>query len=439
MKYRAAACQPECDMAINDIIDGAISSGASGSPVKLNLSELDQPDAIKKKISGAFDRISKLFKLNSRAEELFRDWYIDGRIYFHVIVNDKKTKQGIKELRLIEPLHMKKVKEIETVFDQKHEIEIKRVKEEYYVYSEDPTKKGNATGLKILPEAIIHGTSGLMDETNSKVLGYLHKALKPVNNLRMLEDSLVVYRVARAPERRIFYIDVGNLPKGKAESYVQNIMAKYRNKLTYDANSGELADETRTMSMLEDFWLPRMEGGRGTEISTLPGGENLGQIDDIIYFQRKLYKTLNVPSSRLEAESQFSLGRASEITRDEVKFQKFLDRLRKKFAAIFLQALRLELILTKVITEDDWAKFEECISVNFMEDNYFAELKEQEMLRERVDMLANLDEYSGKFFSNKWIRTNILKQSDDDIARIDAEIKKEEDDDEDGVDDAEFA
>ena len=436
IKYREAAQQPECDSAVSDIVDAAIASATNGAPAEIILNELEQPDSIKKKISEEFDNILSLYKFNKNGETMFRKWYVDGRIYFHVIIDEKNPKRGIVELRPIESLFMKKVKEVKKVTDAKTNITTQKIVNEYYVYSEDYSGSGagvvgsgnqntSISGVKISKEAIINVTSGLLDATQKRVVSYLHKALKPVNQLRMMEDSLVMYRYSRAPERRIFYIDVGNLPKGKAEEYVQGIMNKYRNKLVYDAQTGDIKDDRRHMSMLEDFWLPRREGGRGTEITTLPGGENLGQIDDILFFQKKLYKTLNVPISRLEADDSFNLGRASEISRDEVKFQKFVDRIRKKFSNILIEALRIQLILKGIISESDWEKIAENISIDFIEDNYFSELKENEILKERIDMLGTLNEYVGKFYSTKWIRNNILRQSDDDIERIDKEIADE--------------
>ena len=434
IKYREAAQQPECDSAISDIVDAAIASSSVGAPAQLDLTELEQPNNIKKQISEEFENVLSLYKFNKTGENLFRKWYVDGRIYFHVIIDDKNPKRGIIELRPIESLFMKKIKEVLKVTDPKSDIAVQKVVSEYYVYSEDysgsaagvSSKNSSISGVKISTEAIINVTSGLLDSTQKRVVSYLHKALKPVNQLRMMEDSLVMYRVARAPERRIFYIDVGNLPKGKAEEYVQGIMNKYRNKLVYDASTGDIKDDRRHMSMLEDFWLPRREGGRGTEITTLPGGENLGQIDDIIFFQKKLYKTLNVPISRLDSDDSFNIGRASEISRDEVKFQKFVDRIRKKFSTILLEALRIQLILKGVISQSDWEEISENISIDFIEDNYFSELKENEILKERIDMLEALSEHVGKFYSTKWIRNNILRQTDEDIERINAEIAEEE-------------
>jgi hypothetical protein len=442
IKYREAAQQPECDSAISDIVDAAIASANNGAPAELILNDLDQPDSIKKKIAEEFNSVLSLYKFNKTGENLFRKWYIDGRVYFHVIIDEKNPKRGILELRPIESLFMKKIKEVKKVTDTKTDVAIQKVVNEYYVYSEDYSgsgagvvgsgSQGSVSGVKISKEAIINVTSGLLDATQKRVVSYLHKALKPVNQLRMMEDSLVMYRYSRAPERRIFYIDVGNLPKGKAEEYVQGIMNKYRNKLVYDAQTGDIKDDRRHMSMLEDFWLPRREGGRGTEITTLPGGENLGQIDDILFFQKKLYKTLNVPITRLDSEDSFNLGRASEISRDEVKFQKFIDRIRKKFSNILIEALRIQLILKGIISQSEWEEIVEDISIDFLEDNYFAELKENEILKERIDMLDSLSDHIGKFYSTKWIRNNILRQTDEDIDRINKEISSEGDDREDG-------
>lgn len=436
LKYREAAQQPECDSAISDIVDASISSGVKGgAPVELDLSDLDQPDNVKKQILEEFDNILRLYKFNLTGESLFRQWYIDGRIYFHIIIDDVRPNNGIKELRLIEPLHMKKVKEIKKIPDSKSGVTIQKVVGEYYIYSEDSNTSMTAgqssvsslTGVKIAKEAIVDVSSGILDASKRRVVSYIHKALKPVNQLRMMEDSLVMYRVARAPERRIFYIDVGNLPKGKAEEYVQSIMGKYRNKLVYDASTGDIKDDRRHMSMLEDFWLPRREGGRGTEITTLPGGDNLGQIDDILFFQKKLFKSLNVPISRLEADSTFNLGRSSEISRDEVKFQKFIDRIRKRFSSIFLEALKVQLILKGIISKQDWDEMKEEISIDYISDSHFAELKENEVLKERLEMLDTISDHIGKFYSINWVRRNILQQNDEDIKEIDKEIEEEKD------------
>jgi len=365
-----------------------------------------------------------MLDFTSYGNDIFRKWYVDGRLPYHVMIDNKNPKAGIKELRYIDPLKLRKVKEIETETDQKTGAEIIKKQKEYFLFQDDKMGQSNE-GLKIHPDAIIYATSGMLDPSRRRILSYLHKAIKPVNQLRMMEDSLVIYRISRAPERRIFYIDVGNLPKGKAEEYLTNIMNKYRNKMVYDASTGAIKDDRKHMSMLEDFFLPRREGGRGTEISTLPGGENLGQIDDIIYFQKKLYRSLNVPMARLEQESTFSLGRSTEITRDEVKFKKFIDRLRKRFSDVFLQTLKTQLLLKGIITKEDWSKFRQDIVFDYIEDNYFSELKESEMYRERFEMISVLEDYVGKYVSDEWIRKKILRQSDIEIKEQDKQINAE--------------
>ena len=426
MKYRDISAQPECDAAIEDIVNEAIVGDHDDSPVNLVLDELEISDKIKEAVKHEFDEVLKLLNFNSYAHDIFRKWYVDGRLPYHIIIDPKNPKAGIKELRYIDPIKLRKVKEIEEEDDPKTGAKIIKKQKEYYMYQDNAMGKYNQ-GLKIHPDAIAYCTSGVMDQSRKRIMSYLQKAIKPVNQLRMMEDSLVIYRISRAPERRIFYIDVGNLPKGKAEEYLKNIMNQYRNKLVYDANTGDIKDDKKHMSMLEDFFLPRREGGRGTEISTLPGGENLGQIEDIIYFQKKLYRSLNVPINRLEQESQFSLGRASEITRDEVKFKKFIDRLRKRFSDLFMQLLKTQLLLKGIITKDDWAEWKEHISFDYIEDNYFAELKEAEIWRERFEMLSSLDEFVGTYISNEWVRKNVLRFTDEDIELIKKQIDKETD------------
>ena len=423
-RYREIAMHPECDAAIEDIINEAIVSDSDSAPVDIILDDLDQPDTIKDQIKEEFDNIISLLQFNNYGHEIFRKWYVDGRVYYHILVDEKQPKRGIIELRPIDATRMTKVKQINQEKDEKTGVTLIKDVEEYYMYRDAGLAKTNQ-GIKISKDAIQYTTSGLLDSSRKKVLSYLHKAIKPVNQLRMMEDSLVIYRLARAPERRIFYIDVGNLPKGKSEEYLRGIMNQYRNKLVYDASTGEIKDDRKHMSMLEDFWLPRREGGRGTEITTLPGGENLGQIDDIIYFQKKLYKSLNVPSNRLEQEAQFSLGRSTEISRDEVKFQKFINRLRKKFGWMFLDLLKTQLILKGIISEQDWATFKEDIVIDFIQDSAFAELKENEIMRERIGLLTEMDQYVGQYFSKEWIRKNVLMQTDDDIERMKEEIDAE--------------
>ena len=423
-RYRDIAQHPECDAAIEDIINESIVSDYDSAPISLITDDLDQPDNIKNLIRGEFENIVELLQFNHYGHETFRKWYVDGRLFYHIIIDEKNPKKGILELRPIDPTRIRKVKEIDQEKDPKTGANIIKSVEEYYLYQDSSLSKTNQ-GLKISKDAVQYTASGLLDPTRTKVLSYLHKAIKPVNQLRMMEDSLVIYRLSRAPERRIFYIDVGNLPKGKSEEYLRSIMNQYRNKLVYDASTGEIKDDRKHMSMLEDFWLPRREGGRGTEISTLPGGENLGQIDDIIYFQKKLYKSLNVPVNRLEQEAQFSLGRATEISRDEVKFQKFINRLRKKFSWLFLDLLKTQLVLKGIITEADWRTIKENVSVDFIKDSHFTELKDAEILRERLDLLAQLDEYVGNYFSKDWVRKNILMQTEDEIQEIDKQIDVE--------------
>ena len=436
MKYRDIASQPECDAAVEDIINESIVGDNDESPVNIILDELEVSDKIKESIKHEFESVLSLLSFNSYAHDIFRRWYVDGRLPYHIIINNENPKKGIQELRYIDPTKLRKVKEIEELTDPKTGAKLIKKTDEFFLF-QDKTMNGANQGLKIYPDAIAYATSGVMDPSRKRILSYLHKALKPVNQLRMMEDSLVIYRIARAPERRIFYIDVGNLPKGKAEEYLRGIMNQYRNKLVYDANTGDIKDDKKHMSMLEDFFLPRREGGRGTEITTLPGGENLGQIDDIIYFQKKLYKSLNVPVNRLEQESQFSLGRSSEITRDEVKFKKFIDRLRKRFSDLFMQLLKTQLLLKGIITREDWTVWKEKIAFDYIEDNYFSELKQSEMLKERFDMLSNLDQYVGKYISNEWIRKNVLRQSDDEIEEIKKQIDQENKDGENEVPDGE--
>ena len=431
MKYRDIASQPECDAAVEDIINESIVGDNNDAPVNIILDELEVSDKIKETVKHEFDTILSLLGFNSYAHDIFRKWYVDGRLPYHIVINNENPKQGIKELRYIDPTKLRKVKEVEETTDPKTGAKLIKKVDEFFMF-QDKTMNGANQGLKIYPDAIAYCTSGVMDPGRKRILSYLHKALKPVNQLRMMEDSLVIYRISRAPERRIFYIDVGNLPKGKAEEYLRGIMNQYRNKLVYDAKTGDIKDDRKHMSMLEDFFLPRREGGRGTEITTLPGGENLGQIDDIIYFQKKLYKSLNVPVNRLEQEAQYSLGRTTEITRDEVKFKKFIDRLRKRFSDLFMQLLKTQLLLKGIITRDDWKTWKESIAFDYIEDNYFSELKQSEMIRERFEMLGSLDEHIGRFISNEWVRKNILRFNDEEIEeiqkQIDAESKSGEND-----------
>jgi hypothetical protein len=436
-KYREISLYPECDAAITDIVNEAIVADDDVQPVDVITDDLKYNDKIKKLIKEEFDEVVKLLKFNANSHDIFRKWYVDGRIYYHMIIDEKNPKAGIVELRPIDSLKIRKVRSIIEDKDPKTGAKLIKGFNEFYVYNENVGNTSNpgglnaggglrnASGLKIAKDSIVYVPSGLIESTSKKMLSYLYKALKPVNQLRMMEDSLVIYRMARAPERRIFYIDVGNLPKGKAESYLRDIMARYKNKIVYDATTGEIRDDRKHMAMLEDFWLPRREGGKGTEISTLPGGENLGQIEDIIYFQKKLYRSLNVPMSRMETETGFSLGRSNEISRDELKFNKFVSRLRKKFADLFLQVLKTQLILKGVISREDWENIKEDIIIDFKKDNYFAELKDAEMLRERMSTLQLVDPYVGKYYSRMWVRKHVLNQSDMDIEEMDAQMEQE--------------
>lgn len=436
-KYRESSLYPECDAAITDIVNEAIVTDSAEQPIDIVTDGLkNYNDKIKKLIKEEFDEVVRLLKFNANAHDIFRKWYVDGRIYYHMIIDEKNPKAGILELRPIDAVKIRKVRSIIEDKDPKTGAKLIKGFNEFYIYND--TMMGNLTttggvggptratsGLKIAKDSIVYVPSGLIDATSKKMLSYLYKALKPVNQLRMMEDSLVIYRMARAPERRIFYIDVGNLPKGKAEAYLRDIMARYKNKIVYDATTGEIRDDRKHMAMLEDFWLPRREGGKGTEISTLPGGENLGQIEDIIYFQKKLYRSLNVPMSRMETETGFSLGRSNEISRDELKFSKFVSRLRRKFSDLFLQILKTQLILKGVISREDWEMMKEDLKIDFMKDNYFAELKEAEMLRERMQTLQLVDPYVGKYYSQMWVRKQILRQTDQEIEEMDAEIEQE--------------
>ncbi len=433
-QYRAVAHHPEVDGAIEDITGEAISSGENEKNVTLVLDKVDGlSDSVKKQILDEFNNVYGMLNFKEMGHDMFKRWYIDGRMYHHLVVDEANPKQGIQEVRPIDASKIRKVKQIKKKKDPKTGVALVENVDEFYIYQE---KAGQSnSGVKITTDAISYVTSGLLDEHRRKVISHLHKALKPINQLRMMEDSLVIYRLARAPERRIFYIDVGNLPKGKSEEYMKNIMTKYRNKLVYDANTGAIRDDRKHMSMLEDFWLPRREGGRGTEISTLPGGENLGQIDDIVYFQKRLYKSLNVPVGRLEQENQFSLGRSTEISRDELKFQKFIDRLRSRFNYLFYNILKKQLILKGLITVEDWDNWKNDIIVDYMKDNHFTELRNAELQRERLQTLDQMQQYVGEFFSKEWIMKNVLQMDDEDMKNMKDQIDQEMKDGEIGPDD----
>ena len=437
-RYRETSLVPECDSAIEDIVNECITSDVSDKIVTLDLRDVKLSDSIKNKIQDEFNLILSMMKFNQNSHEIFRKWYVDGRIYFHKVVDSKRPKLGIVDLRNIDPLKIKKVRNVEKEKDPKTKIErIKKV-EEFYMFNDrgfDKSSASEGTTVKIAPEAVSYTTSGLLDYTKNVVIGYLHKALKTANQLSMMEDALVIYRISRAPERRIFYIDVGNLPKAKAEQYLADVMNKYRNKLVYNADTGEIKDDRKHMSMLEDFWLPRREGGRGTEITTLPGGQNLADIDDIEYFKKKLYQSLNVPASRMEADNGFNMGRASEINRDELKFNKFTNRLQKKFARVFIDVLKTQLVLKEIVSAEEFDKIKEFMQFNYATDNHFTELKDAEILRERIDTLGQVSEYVGRYYSKDWVRKYILMQSEEDIKLIDKQIEDEKGDAEESEDD----
>ena len=440
-RYRETSLVPECDSAIEDIVNECITSDISDRIVALDLRDVKLSDSIKKKIQDEFAHILSLMKFNQNSHEIFRKWYVDGRIYFHKVVDSKRPKLGIVDLRNIDPLKIKKVRNVEKGKDPKTKIERVEKVEEFYMFNDKGFDKTSATEgatVKIAPEAVSYTTSGLLDYSRNVVIGYLHKALKTANQLAMMEDALVIYRISRAPERRIFYIDVGNLPKAKAEQYLADVMHKYRNKLVYNAETGEIKDDRKHMSMLEDFWLPRREGGRGTEITTLPGGQNLADIDDIEYFKKKLYQSLNVPATRLEADNRFNMGRASEISRDELKFNKFTNRLQKKFARVFTDILKTHLVLKEIVTGEEFDKFKDFIQYEFATDNHFTELKEAEILRERLDTLGTISDYVGKYYSNEYIRKYVLRQTEEDIKLIDKQIQDEGGNEEGGEDDDGF-
>ena len=433
-RYREMANHPELEMAIDDIVNEAITHDESGRTLDIVLDKLKQPDTIKKKIAEEFENILKLLNFSNLADDLFKRWYIDGRIYYHIVVDEEKPKEGIQELRYIDPRKIRKVREIKKGQDPKTGALIIKSLAEYYVYNDRGTVTQSYTssvnaGLRIAPESILNVNSGLMDSKNTFVISYIHKAIKPLNQLRMIEDAVVIYRVSRAPERRVFYIDVGNLPKGKAEQYLRDVMIKYKNKIVYDAATGEVRDDRKHMSMLEDFWLPRREGGKGTEITTLAAGQNLGELADVVYFRQKLLNALNVPISRLEPQQggMIGLGRTTEVTRDEVKFAKFVARLRNKFSQIFDYALRTQLSLKGICSVEEWDDFKEDIYYEFKKDNNFTEMREAELLKERMSVLQLVDPYIGKYYSLNWVKQNILQFTEEEIEKMDEEMKDEED------------
>jgi len=438
-RYREMALHPECDGAIEDVVNEAIVSDLYDSPIEIELSNLNASDRLKKTIRDEFKRIKEILDFDRKSHEIFRNWYVDGRLYYLKVIDTQKPQEGIKELRYIDPMKIKYIRQEKKKKDEQRLVNLRLVSEEkvinpeideYFLYTPTPNYPSMGGGqqknsIKIAKDSITYVTSGLVDRNKGSVLSYLHKAIKALNQLRMIEDSLVIYRLSRAPERRIFYIDVGNLPKVKAEQYLRDVMMRYRNKLVYDANTGEVRDDRKFMSMLEDFWLPRREGGRGTEITTLPGGQNLGELADIEYFQKKLYRALGVPESRIAADGGFNLGRSSEILRDELKFAKFVGRLRKRFAQMFNDMLRTQLILKNIVSPEDWEMIADHIQYDFLYDNQFAELKESEMLNERLGILATIEPYIGKYYSTEWVRKRVLRQTDTEIIEMDEQIEQE--------------
>ena len=443
-RYREMALHPEVDGAVEDVIQESIVSDTNESPVEIELSKLNASDGIKKKIREEFKFVKELLDFDKKSHEIYRNWYVDGRLYYMKVIDTKRPQDGIQEVRYIDPMKMKFIRQEKKKNQNEYNMsnngqDLKKAVypeiDEYYLYTPKPNfptqmfSAGSAAGgkgsIKIAKDSICYVTSGLFDRNKGTCLSYLHKAIKSLNQLRMVEDSLVIYRLSRAPERRIFYIDVGNLPKVKAEQYLKEVMSRYRNKLVYDAGTGEIRDDRKFMSMLEDFWLPRREGGRGTEITTLPGGQNLGELSDIEYFQKKLYRSLGVPESRIANDGGFNLGRSSEILRDELKFAKFVGRLRKRFANLFSNLLKTQLILKNIIAPEDWEQLSDHIQYDFLYDNQFAELKESELLNERLGTLATIEPYIGRYYSQEWVRTKVLRQSSQEMEELDKQIEKE--------------
>ena len=445
-RYREMALHPECDGAIEDVVNEGIVSDLYDSPVEIELTNVQASDKLKDRIREEFKHIKEMLDFDKKSHEIFKNWYVDGRLYYIKVIDTKRPQDGIQEIRYVDPMKMKFVRQ-EKGTKNKGKLPLDPLAggglkkddypeiDEYYIYTPKPNYPtsmystaagaGGKGQIKIAKDSVCHVTSGLFDRNKGTCLSYLHKAIKALNQLRMIEDSLVIYRLSRAPERRIFYIDVGNLPKVKAEQYLKEVMSRYRNKLVYDASTGEVRDDRKFMSMMEDFWLPRREGGRGTEITTLPGGQNLGELTDIEYFQKKLYRSLGVPESRIASDGGFNLGRSSEILRDELKFAKFVGRLRKRFSNLFNNLLKTQLILTNVITPEDWDSLSDHIQYDFLYDNQFAELKESELINERLGTLATIEPYIGKYYSSHFVRTKILRQTDQEIEEQDELIKKE--------------
>jgi hypothetical protein len=426
-RYREISQYSDCDGAIEDIVNEAIIANEEKTSVEIVLDDIKVSESIKKKIHDEFENVLRLLKFEESAHELFRTWYIDGRLYFQVLIDEKNIKNGIVELRYIDPRKIRRIKNIKKEKNGTSGVEVVKEIEEYYLYNDKGITEQTTQGVKLSLDSVVYCPSGYVDQNTNMMMSYLHKAIKPVNQLKMIEDSLVIYRISRAPERRIFYIDVGNLPKLKAEQYVTDIMNKFRNKIVYDATTGETRDDRRHLSMMEDFWMPRREGGKGTEITTLPGGQNLGEIQDIEYFQQKLYHALNVPISRLQQQQGFSIGRSTEISRDEVKFNKFIVRLRKKFAQLFNSALRVQLIAKGIIRPEEWDEMKPSIKYDYLEDNHYSELKDAEILLQRIQMLQQIDPYIGKYYSMDWARKNVLRLQEEDIEEMQKQIEAEQD------------
>ena len=431
-KYRTMAMQPEMETAVEDIINEAIVHDNRGQIVKIDLDELEQPDSIKKMIRAEFKEITKLLDFGSFASDIFRRWYVDGRLYYHVVIDPDNPRSGIQQLIYIDPRRIRKIRNITKKKENGTEV-IDKI-ETFYLYNEKLTNNNvqspqllgsYAGGVKLSEDSVVHLTSGLFDPAKSTVLSYLHKAIRPMNQLRFVEDATVIYRVSRAPERRVFYVDVGNMPRNKQEQYLKDVMTKYRNKLTYDAGTGEIRDDRKHMSMLEDFWMPRRGEGKSTEITTLPAGQNLGQMDDVLYFEKKLYRALNVPISRLESQQGFSLGRSNEITRDELKFDKFVDKLRSRFSTIFDELLARQLALKGICTLEEWNNFKQSIRYDYVKDNNFTELKEAELLQNRLNMLATVQPYIGQFYSRRWVQENVLQFDEGEIEKMQEQMEEE--------------
>jgi len=435
-KYRNMELHPEVQKAIDDIVNEAIVVDDVSSVVEVNLDNVELSDNIKKRITEEFNGALDLLDFSNKGYDFFQRFYVDGRLRFHAVIDEKNVKAGVQELRYVDPRKLRKVREIQNKKDQATQAITKQTKNEYYIYSDKgfnssmpgTSAGGDIKGIRIAKDSIVEVTSGILNESNSLVLSHLHKAIKPLNQLKMLEDAVVIYRISRAPERRIFYIDVGNLPKVKAEQYLREMMVKHKNRLVYDATTGEVRDDRKHMTMLEDFWLPRREGGKGTEITTLPGGQTLGEMEDVVYFQKALFRSLNVPTSRMESETGFSLGRASEISRDELKFNKFIGRLRARFSILFDEILEKQLVLKNVMTIEEWQDIKNKIRYDFQQDNHFTELKDSEILRERLQSLDSIQNYVGEYYSKEWVRKNILRMSDEDIEEMEEQIAQEKED-----------